>query len=98
MSNLETEKYSISPNSGRLRKRIKKKSNEERGIFAKRLDNFSYNSKLVFALILIVLVGIMLVIFNKFQDDKEEVQIKYMPNQYKYENPNKPKTVPNKPN
>jgi len=98
MSNLETEKYSISPNSGRLRKRIKKKSNEERGIFAKRLDNFSYNSKLVFVIVFTILLGIMFFVFKQFESEKEEIQTKYMPNQYKYENPNKPKTVPNKPN
>ena len=96
MSRLESEKYSISPNSGRLRKRIKKKSSEERGVFAKRLDNFSYNSKVVFVIMFIILGAVLLVVYKQFQDEKEEIQTKYMPNQYKYENPNKPK-VPKQP-
>jgi cytoskeletal protein RodZ len=87
MAQLETEKYSISPNSGRLRKRVKKTS-ENSGLFKKRLDNFSFNSKVIFVVMLLVLSGILYFAFIQFQKEKEEVTTKYMPSQYKYVNPN----------
>ena len=86
MSDLDSGKYSISPSSGRLRKRVKTKSNSQNvSIFSKRLDNFSFNSKVVFVVMLFVLIAILFIVYTKFQSDKEEAMKKYMPNQYNYE-------------
>jgi hypothetical protein len=83
MAELNSGKYSISPNSGRLRKRVKKTSSEDKGLFKKRLDNFSFNSKIVFFVMLII-VGISLYYaYEKFQAEKIEAQQRYIPNPYK---------------
>lgn len=93
MPQLDSGKYSISPNSGRLRKRIKKSSSEDVGLFKKRLDNFSYNSKLVFVIMLIFIGIVLFFTFRKFQKEREEAQMKYYPNPYKeyYDNLSKQK-------
>jgi len=93
MAQLNSGKYSISPNSGRLRKRVKKSSSEEKGIFKKRLDNFTYNSKVVFFILLIVIGLVLFFTYLKFQEEKEDTQRKYYlnPNKQYYDNLSKQK-------
>jgi len=91
MNQTESGKYSISPNSGRLRKRIKKSSSDDNGLFKKRLDNFSFNSKVVFAVVLLIIGGALYFAYQRFEGIKEEASTKYAPNQYHYVDPTKKK-------
>jgi predicted negative regulator of RcsB-dependent stress response len=63
-----------------LRKRIKKKPSEEAGIFKKRLDNFSFNSKISFVIVGTILCIAMFFAYQQFQKNKLETTQKYAPN------------------
>jgi hypothetical protein len=78
MNQSESGRYSISPNSGRLRKRIKKKNtSSESGIFKKRLDNFSFNSKLSFLFVSALIIVALYIAYARFQSNKQEALQKY---------------------
>lgn len=78
MNQSESGRYSISPNSGRLRKRIKKKtSSSEAGLFKKRLDNFSFNAKLSFAVVSLLICVALYIAYGRFQENKIEAMQKY---------------------
>ena len=83
MNQSESGRYSISPNSGRLRKRIKKKNSSDDGLFKKRLDNFSFNSKLSFVFVSILMLISLYVAYVRFQDSKQEAMQKYGDNPLK---------------
>ena len=78
MNQSESGRYSISPNSGRLRKRVKKKSfSSEGGFFKKRLDNFSFNAKLSFVFVSILVCVALYIAYGRFQSNKQEAMQKY---------------------
>ena len=78
MNQSESGRYSISPNSGRLRKRIRKKqTSSEVGLFKKRLDNFSFNAKVSFAFVSLLICVALYFAYGKFQQHKQEAMQKY---------------------
>jgi hypothetical protein len=68
-------KYSISPNSGRLRKKIKKESGKS-SLFKRRLDNFSFNSKLSFVIVGLILISVIYVVLKKYEMSQYEKKTK----------------------